>query len=111
MRCPVCRAENDQGPSCRRCRADLALLFLLDDQRRRVLASARRCLHRGPWRRALVLAEGADTLRREAESQRLLALGYLLGRDFAQAWRHYRAAGGVESTETTNPTKKEAKTI
>lgn len=34
MRCPVCRAENDRGPNCRRCRADLSLLFALEKQRR-----------------------------------------------------------------------------
>ena len=37
MKCPVCRAENDQGPQCRRCKADLALLFTLADQRRSAL--------------------------------------------------------------------------
>ena len=27
MRCPVCRADNTEGPQCRRCRADLSPLF------------------------------------------------------------------------------------
>lgn len=25
--CPCCRAGNDAGPACRRCKADLSLLF------------------------------------------------------------------------------------
>ena len=40
MRCPVCRAEVEQGPNCRRCRADLAMLFTLEEQRARALAAA-----------------------------------------------------------------------
>ena len=30
IRCPVCKAENSQGPTCRRCKADLSLLFRLE---------------------------------------------------------------------------------
>src|SRR5438552_3075018 len=40
LTCPVCRAANDQGPACRRCRADLSLLFVLDAQRQARLAAA-----------------------------------------------------------------------
>ena len=35
LRCPVCKAENAQGPNCRRCKADLSLLFALEDRRAR----------------------------------------------------------------------------
>jgi len=86
MRCPVCRAENDTGPECRRCKADLSLLFALDKQRRGVLDLACQCLKRGEWARAQALAEGADTLRRDEESQRLVAVSYLLQGDFRRAW-------------------------
>jgi hypothetical protein len=96
MRCPVCRAENDRGPACRRCRADLSLLHALDGQRRRVLTTACQCLNRGQGPRAQALAEGADALRRDAESLRLLALCHLLRRDFAQAWRYYRRAAAPD---------------
>src|SRR5262249_17865113 len=33
MRCPVCKAENAQGPACRRCKADLSLLFAVEARR------------------------------------------------------------------------------
>ncbi len=87
MRCPVCRAENAQGPSCRRCRADLSLLFTLEAQREQALATARHWLHEGQIARALRWAEGADALHADAASRELLAVLYLLRKDFAQAWR------------------------
>jgi hypothetical protein len=87
MRCPACAAENSQGPQCRRCRADLALLFALEDQRRGVLAAARRHVAAGDGPAALGLAEEAHRLRRDADSWRVLALAHLLRRDFAAAQR------------------------
>jgi hypothetical protein len=94
MRCPACKAENTEGPQCRRCRADLGLLFRLEEQRRRVLDDARASLARGRWRRALALAEGADALRRDDESARLRAVCRLMLRDFAGAWESYRETRG-----------------
>jgi len=90
MRCPVCKADNSQGPQCRRCKADLSLLFALEDQRRRTLAEARRCLRRGEWQAAVGHAETASWLRGDEESRRLLATAHLLGRDFVAAWRCYQ---------------------
>src|SRR5262249_29303059 len=92
MRCPVCRADNNQPPQCRRCKADLSLLFTLEGQRQDALASAARCLARAKLRRALALAEGAAALRREDDARRLLALLHLLRREFAEAWRYYASA-------------------
>jgi hypothetical protein len=91
MRCPVCKADNAQGPQCRRCKADLTLLFTLEEQRERVLGEARRSLRRGEWREALRHAETADWLRRGDDSCRLRAAAHLLGREFAAAWQCYRA--------------------
>ena len=91
MRCPVCRAEVEQPPQCRRCRADLSLLFALQEQRQQVLAAALDCLRTGRWRRALALAEGADTLHHDEQSRRLLAVIHLLRRDFGRAWKCYAA--------------------
>ena len=91
MRCPVCKAENDAGSQCRRCRADLALLFALAEQRRWALAEAYRAAACGRWRRALTLAEGADALHSDEESRRLVAVGRLMERDFAGAWEYYRS--------------------
>jgi hypothetical protein len=93
MRCPVCKAENAQGPQCRRCKADLSLLFDLEDQRARALASARQALARGHGREARHEAARADWLRSDGESRRLLAVAYLLERDFKRAWASYSEAG------------------
>ncbi|HEY7314035.1 MAG TPA: hypothetical protein VH643_32090 [Gemmataceae bacterium] len=90
MRCPVCKADNPQGPQCRRCKADLSLLFDLEEQRRQALAEARVSLRRGEWMEAMRQAETADWLRGDDESKQLAALAHLLEGDFAGAWRCYR---------------------
>jgi hypothetical protein len=87
MRCPVCRAENTSGPQCRRCRADLALLFALEDQRAHLLAAARTALTRADGREVVRLAAAAQDLRDGDDVRRLRALGHLLQRDFAAAWQ------------------------
>jgi hypothetical protein len=89
MRCPVCKADNSHGPTCRRCKADLSLLFALEDQRRGRLAEARRWLRRGDWQMALEHIDEADWLRSDEESRRLEALAHVLNRDFAAAWKCY----------------------
>ena len=91
MRCPVCKAENVQGPNCRRCKADLSLLFALEEQRGQALAEARAELVTGRWGAAHQQAAQADHLRSDGESRRLLAVTALLERDFHEAWRRYRA--------------------
>jgi hypothetical protein len=105
MRCPICRADNDQGPQCRRCRADLSLLWTLEAQRRRALADAYGALAAGQPRRLLSLAVHAEALRRDEESAKLIVLGQLLGRDFATAWLTYlarfRRSGAANPTEST----------
>jgi hypothetical protein len=102
MRCPVCKADNSQGPHCRRCKADLSLLFALEEQRRRTLAEARNCLRRGEWQAAVEYAETANWLRGDEESRRLMAVAHLFSGDFAGAWRCYqnwRAARGDGALE------------
>lgn len=91
MRCPVCRADNDRGPNCRRCRADLESLFALEEQRQRALDAAYRSLAAGESRRACSLAEGARALRDDEEARRLVAISALLRRDFTAAWRAYQS--------------------
>jgi hypothetical protein len=90
MRCPVCKAENPQGPQCRRCKADLSLLFALEEQRRRTLAEARRCLRCGEWQTAVEHAQTANWLRSDEDSRQLATVARLLGRDFAGAWQCYQ---------------------
>jgi hypothetical protein len=97
MRCPVCKAENTQGPNCRRCKADLGLLFTLEEHRRRVLAEARQSFSAGDWPAAAQAAVEADHLQSDDESRRLVALSFLFSRDFAAAWGSYlRARGDAE---------------
>jgi len=87
MRCPVCRAENTAGPQCRRCRADLSLLFALEGQRAHWLAAAQAALTRADGSEVLRFAAAAQQLRDGEDVRRLHALGHLLRRDFAAAWR------------------------
>lgn len=103
MRCPVCKADNSQGPQCRRCKADLSLLFALEDQRRRTLAEARRCLRRGEWQAAVGHAETANWLCGDEETQRLIAVARLLGRDFAGALQGYRHWHMAHRSDANNP--------
>jgi hypothetical protein len=90
MQCPVCRAANDQGPQCRRCRADLTLLFGLEGQRRQLLNMVRQELVRGGGGTALEYARRVDGLRCDKESRRVLAVCHLLQRNFGEAWRLYQ---------------------
>ena len=91
MHCPICRAENDQGPNCRRCRADLESLFVLEKQRLRALEAAYRSLTAGQPRRAFALADGVRALRDDLETRQLSALSALLKRDFAAAFQFYQS--------------------
>jgi hypothetical protein len=94
MRCPVCRAENADEATCRRCKADLSLLVTLEQARGHALAQAAYAAARGDGARTLQHAEAAHRLRRDHESWRWLAVGGLLVRDFALAaacWRQGRS--------------------
>jgi Flp pilus assembly protein TadD len=86
MRCPVCKAENSQGPQCRRCKADLTLLFRLEAQQARALSRARALFQAGRFEQALRFAEGADATRRDNQTLELLAVLHLHRGDFARAW-------------------------
>lgn len=92
IRCPVCRAELNDSPQCRRCRADLALLIAVERQRRGLLDQAREQLRAGRPTAALSLTEQAAGLRPAADGQQLAALAHLLRRNFSAAWRAYRQA-------------------
>src|SRR5262249_46077673 len=39
--CPCCKASNDVGPNCRRCKADLSLLFAVEARRTTAIAETR----------------------------------------------------------------------
>ena len=87
IRCPVCKADNTTGPNCRRCKADLSLVFALEDQRAFALGEARAALAERRYPQAHAGALRADHLRRDEASQNLVALTALLCGDHAQAWR------------------------
>jgi hypothetical protein len=90
--CPVCRAGNDAGPSCRRCKADLSMLFTIEAQREAHLGAAREAIAQGRPVLASLEVRKADELRRGADAARLAAVAALLHRDFDQAWAQYRRA-------------------
>jgi hypothetical protein len=92
LRCPVCKADNSQGPTCRRCKADLSLVFALEERRARALEKACACLAAGRWDEARSLAVTADHLRQDDESKRLRAVTALVCGDFHEALRLHRRA-------------------
>jgi hypothetical protein len=94
MRCPVCKAENVQGPQCRRCKADLTPLAALEVQRRGELEATRRCLAGGDWVGAARHVAEADWLQTDDESRRLVAVARLLCGDYAAAWEAYQSLCG-----------------
>jgi hypothetical protein len=87
--CPVCRAVIESGPQCRRCKADLSLLFALEARRDSFLAAARRSLAAGRANEALTLAHGVEQLRLGKDARQVIATAHLVRRDFAAAWRCY----------------------
>jgi hypothetical protein len=91
MRCPVCRAELTSGPQCRRCRADLSLLFAIQHQRQQAVALALALAAGGHGDEVLALADQADQLQHGEDCQLLRALGHLLRGDFAAAWECYQS--------------------
>jgi hypothetical protein len=92
MQCPVCRAALTQGPQCRRCKADLTLLFALEAQRAGHLAAARARAARGDCNSALAHLDRAEHIYPDAASFRCRAVVYLLLRDYPRAWKLYRRA-------------------
>jgi hypothetical protein len=85
MRCPVCKAENGEDATCRRCKADLSLLVTLEQARRHALACAAQATAAGDGEHALRHAEAAHRLRQDRDSWRSLAVAFLLRRDFRRA--------------------------
>src|SRR5262249_32811274 len=90
MQCPVCRADKLEEPNCRRCKADLTLMFAIEQQRGALLEKAAASAASGNATYALILARKAYALRVDAESARLEAVACLLNRDFAGAWAAYQ---------------------
>ena len=92
LSCPVCRATTDAGPTCRRCKADLSMLFAVEAQRAAHLEEARLALAQGQPDEAFELMCQASELRNGSDIARLNAVLFLRRRDFGEAWRQYQRA-------------------
>jgi hypothetical protein len=89
LRCPVCKAENSTPPTCRRCKADLSMLFALEDDRAALLGRARQMITSGRAGEAARLAARANGLREGTDSLKLSALAALLHGNYHETWRIY----------------------
>ena len=99
MRCPVCKATDNRGTQCRRCKADLTLLRRLESARARLLAAALRDAGRGEAQACIRCAQEAHRLVGDDLSLRTLAIGALLRGDFAAAWRGYSKRRAMLGTD------------
>ena len=96
--CPCCRAANDAGPACRRCKADLALLFRVEAERILRLSEAARNAARGRFPSALEHLARAAAPRGGEDVRRLRAAVLLLSRDFAAARAAHAGPTAVAGT-------------
>ncbi len=87
--CPCCRAANDAGPLCRRCKADLSLLFAVADRRGFLVSEARKFAARGKFAEAVRSLQEAAALRAGDDVRRLTAAVRLLAGEYAAALAAY----------------------
>jgi len=87
--CPCCKAANDAGPVCRRCKADLSLLFAVDAERTALVTAARALAAESRFPESLAALARAAQLRHGPDVPRLRAAVLLLARDFPAARRAY----------------------
>jgi hypothetical protein len=90
MRCPVCRADNNEGSNCRRCRADLSLLCQLEARRTELLRQAHQHAALQNWPHVSRLAREAHALRRGSDSTQLAAIAALMEGGMTKAWEHFQ---------------------
>jgi predicted amidophosphoribosyltransferase len=91
LSCPVCKADNSVAPNCRRCKADLSLLWALEDQRASLIAEARQLYELANYQEALRSVQSAIDLRDGPDTQRWLAILNVLTERFGEAWRAYES--------------------
>ena len=99
--CPCCRAANDAGPACRRCKADLSLLFAVEAERTSLVAAARTLAAECRYSESLAALDRAAQLRRGHDLSRVRATVLLLARDFAGALAAYHELGHRPMTTGT----------
>ncbi|MBM4072944.1 MAG: hypothetical protein FJ271_29060 [Planctomycetes bacterium] len=99
LRCPVCRADNAAPATCRRCRADLSLLWSLEGRRHQLLAGCRAAVGAGRADEILRHAQEAHALRHDEDSRMYLTLGHLLERNFLDALRTLCTASNSQAPQ------------
>jgi hypothetical protein len=99
LRCPVCNAENTSGPACRRCKADLSLLWHLEQQRATHLIDCHFALQEDRLDDALEAIQQASSIRDGDDLSRLRACVHLLAENFDGAYSEYLIASGKSSTQ------------
>jgi len=92
VRCSACRADNSEGTACRRCKADLSLLWGLERQRAQLIFRADHARAAGDWEAFEKQLRAAAAIRDGADTARLLALSNLKSGRFADALNAYRQA-------------------
>ena len=93
--CPCCKADNATGPACRRCKADLSLLFAIEADREAWLIEARWLAANSQFGEAHEAIDRAEGLRSGRGLAKLRAGLFVLARDFRSALSAYNeiAAG------------------
>lgn len=85
LTCPVCNAGNTAPSTCRRCKADLSLLWEIESQRDKLLGKVRSCLSEQNYPEALATLDEVASLRGGADVNRLTAAIHLLAGDYVGA--------------------------
>src|SRR5262245_19263000 len=91
LACPVCRADND-ARTCRRCRADLGLLWDLEEQREECLRQASLAWRQGDIDRMKRAVDDAGRLRHGPDLASRKALAHLVAGEFAAALNAWHRA-------------------
>jgi hypothetical protein len=90
VNCPCCRASNEVAPNCRRCSADLSLLFQLETEREALLATAGFALRNGRAADVLATIATVESIRPGSDVNRIKALAHLVAGDYPQAYAAHR---------------------
>lgn len=85
LRCPACKADNATPPTCRRCKADLSLMWALEQQRAAHVVEARDAVSDKRFDDALEELDAAEALRNGPDLNRYRACVHLLAGNFADA--------------------------
>jgi hypothetical protein len=85
----VLQGEQRRRPACRRCKADLSLLFAADADAAALLARARDALAAGAFADADRLTQESAAVRRTPDALRVRACARLLAGRFADALAAY----------------------